>query len=139
MAEQQTLTPEQQNELLFMQLVVMFQTAALQHMGKMMNPVTQKVERDLAQAKNAIDILGMLEAKTKGNLGENESKMLEHALFELRMNYVDEVNKGEEKQEDSAAPEGEKQEDAPGGDEATDEASEGEGVEDEEAEAGESS
>ena len=96
MAEQEMLTPEQMNELLFMQVVMMFQTAAYQHMGKVMNPATQKVERNLAQAKDAIDILGMLDEKTRGNLNDNEKQLLEHALFELRMNYVDEVNKGEE-------------------------------------------
>ena len=96
MAEQEMLTPEQMNELLFMQVVMMFQTAAYQHMGKVMNPATQKVERNLGQAKDAIDILGMLEEKTRGNLNDNEKGLLEHALFELRMNYVDEVNKGEE-------------------------------------------
>ena len=96
MAEQGTLTPEQMNELLFMQIVMMFQTAAYQHMGKVMNPATQKVERNLDQAKDAIDILGMLDEKTRGNLNDNEKGLLEHTLFELRMNYVDEMNKGEE-------------------------------------------
>ncbi len=95
MPEQESVSPEQLNEFLFMQIVMMFQGAAFQHMGKVMNPVTQKVERDLAQAKNAIDILGMLEAKTQGNLSENEKQLLEHALYELRMNYVDEANKEE--------------------------------------------
>ena len=95
MEERQPFTPEQRNEILFVQLVMMFQDAAYQHMGKVMNPATQQVERDLGQAKHAIDILGMLEAKTRGNLNENEKRLLEHALFELRMNYVDEVNKGE--------------------------------------------
>lgn len=93
MAEQESVSPEQLNEFLFMQIVMMFQSAAYQHMGKVMNPITQKVERDLAQAKNAIDILGMLGEKTRGNLNENEDRLLEHTLYELRMNYVDEINK----------------------------------------------
>ena len=101
MEEQEPLGQEQMNEMLFMQIVVMFHGAALQHMGKVMNPVTQKVERDMAQAKGAIDLLGMLQAKTAGNLSQAEQQMLEHTLFELQMNYVDEVNKdraqGEEK------------------------------------------
>ena len=95
MAEQESLGPEQVNEFLFMQLVMMFQGAAYQQMGKVMNPATQKVERNLEQAKGSIDMLGMLEEKTKGNLSENENRMLEHVLYELRMNYVDELNKGE--------------------------------------------
>lgn len=93
MAEDEPITQEQMNEFLFTQIVLMFQGAAWQHLGKVMNPATNKVERDLAQAKNTIDILGMLQAKTKGNLSDNEQKFLEHALYELRMNYIDEVNK----------------------------------------------
>ncbi len=94
MSESEPITQEQMNEFLFSQVVLMFQGAAWQHLGKVMNPATNKAERDLAQAKNTIDILGMLQAKTKGNLSDNEQKFLEHALYELRMNYIDEVNKG---------------------------------------------
>ena len=94
MGENDPITQEQMNEFLFSQVVLMFQGAAWQHMGKVMNPGTNKVERDLAQAKHSIDMLGMLEAKTKGNLSDNEQRFLEHALYELRMNYIDEVNKG---------------------------------------------
>lgn len=78
---------------LFMQLVLMFQTAAMQQMGKVINPLTQKIEKDLAQAKFSIDMLGMIEEKTKGNLSDGEKRILDHILFELRMNYVDEVEK----------------------------------------------
>lgn len=99
MAESEPITQEQMNEFLFTQVVLMFQGAAWQHLGKVMNPATNKVERDLGQAKNTIDILGMLQAKTKGNLSENEQKFLEHALYELRMNYIDEVNKGPDEAE----------------------------------------
>ena len=103
MAESESITQEQMNEFLFMQVVLMFQGAAWQHMGKVMNPATNKVERDLAQAKNTIDIIGMLQAKTKGNLSDNEQKFLEHALYELRMNYIDEADKGPDEAEAPAA------------------------------------
>jgi len=83
----------EEKEDLFMQLVLMFQTAAMQQMGKVINPLTKKIEKDLAQAKFSIDMLGMVEEKTKGNLNEEEKKLLDHVLFELRMNYVDEVEK----------------------------------------------
>ena len=59
---EQTISPEQHNELLFMQLVMMFQGMAIQQLGKVANPATQKVERDLGQAKNFIDLLSMIEA-----------------------------------------------------------------------------
>lgn len=78
---------------LFMQLVFMFQTAAMQQMGKVINPLTKKIEKDLSQAKFSVDMLGMIEEKTKGNLSDEEKKILDHILFELRMNYVDEVEK----------------------------------------------
>ncbi|MDA0712209.1 MAG: DUF1844 domain-containing protein, partial [bacterium] len=100
-------TTDQKNEFLFMQMVMMFQGMAMQNLGKVMNPVTNKAERNLDQAKNMIDLLGMLEAKTKGNLGNNERNMLTHALYELRMNYVDEVKKtpaSSEQTEDEAEP-----------------------------------
>lgn len=93
MADQNIPTQDQQDELLFMQLVMMFQGMALQNLGKVMNPMTNQVERNLEQAKNMVDILGMLDAKTKGNLSDNEQKLMEHVLFELRMNYVDELKK----------------------------------------------
>jgi len=78
---------------LFMQLVFMFQTAAMQQMGKVINPLTKKIEKDLSQAKFSVDMLGMIEERTKGNLSDEEKKILDHILFELRMNYVDEVEK----------------------------------------------
>ena len=106
MPDEGSFSPEQQNEFLFMQLVMMFQGAAYQHMGKVMNPATQKVERDLVQAKNAIDILGMLEEKTRGNLSEDEARLLEHTLYELRMNYVDEMNKDQTSGSEPEAAEG---------------------------------
>ena len=99
MADQNIPTQDQQNELLFMQLVMMFQGMALQNLGKVMNPVTNQIERNLEQAKNMIDILGMLDEKTKGNLNDNEQRLMEHVLFELRMNYVDELKKDESSEE----------------------------------------
>ena len=99
MADQDIPTQDQQNELLFMQLVMMFQGMALQNLGKVMNPMTNQIERNLEQAKNMIDILGMLDEKTKGNLNDNEQKLMEHVLFELRMNYVDELKKDEAPEE----------------------------------------
>jgi len=134
MAEQDSLSPDQMNELLFMQVVMMFQGMAMQGLGKVMNPATQQVERNLEQAKYAIDTLGMLEAKTQGNLSDQEKQMMDHALFELRMNYVDEMKKGEDPTEEAGEqPEEEAQEKAEvdptegaeAGDSGSDQASEG--------------
>lgn len=84
---------QEKNELLLTQLVFMFQTAALQQMGKLKNPLTDKIERDLQQAQISIDMLEMLHSKTKGNLTENEEKIFTNVLTELKLNYVDEVGK----------------------------------------------
>ncbi|MFH1337240.1 MAG: DUF1844 domain-containing protein [Candidatus Zixiibacteriota bacterium] len=91
------------DELHFIQLVLMFQSAALQQMGKVQNPITQKIERDLDQARFSIDMLEMIHNKTKNNLSENEKKYLEHALFELRMNFVDEMSKDKEKKKEAGS------------------------------------
>lgn len=98
------------SDFLFTELILSFQAAAWQQMGKVPSIVSGKLERNLEMAKHSIDMLGMLEEKTKGHLSEDESKILEHVLFELRLNYLDEVRKGpeageKEKEEPSKAPE----------------------------------
>jgi hypothetical protein len=94
--------------LLFTQLVLSFQAAAWQQMGKVPSIMTGKVERNLEMARHSIDMLGMLEEKTKGNLSESENKYLQHALFELRMNFLEEVKKGPgEPEKAETPPEGE--------------------------------
>ncbi len=60
-------------------------TAAL---GLAPNPLSGKVETDLAQAKHLIDMLQMLQEKTKGNRTEEESAILDELLHQLRMGYV---------------------------------------------------
>jgi hypothetical protein len=87
------MNASEKNELLLAQLIFMFQTAALQQMGKIKNPMTDKIERDLQQAQISIDILDMLHAKMKGNLSPAEEKMYSGVLQELRLNYVDEAAK----------------------------------------------
>jgi hypothetical protein len=79
--------------ILFTQLVVMFHMAAMQQMGKLKNPITDKVERDLAAAQTSIDMLDMLKDKMRGNLMQEEERFLSDALRELKLNYVDEMNK----------------------------------------------
>src|SRR3989304_8493733 len=87
------------NELLFMQLVLQNQQLAMMSMGKLKNPVTDKIDRNLEFAKMSIDTLDMLKAKTKGNLSEYEEKFLDEVIRELKLNYVEEVNKDQGKGE----------------------------------------
>ena len=86
------------SSLLFTQLVMSFQAAAWQQLGKTVSPFSGKVERNLELAKNSIDILGMLETKTKGNLSDDERDFLKNVLTQLRMNYVEEINKPQPEQ-----------------------------------------
>lgn len=81
------------NEFLFMQLVLQNQQLAMMSMGKLKNPVTDKIDRNLEFAKMSIDTLDMIAVKTKGNLSEYEEKFLTEVIKELKLNYVDEVNK----------------------------------------------
>ena len=81
------------HNILFMQLVIQNQQIAMMAMGKIKNPVTDKIERNLEHAKIYIDTLDMLMARTKGNLSEYEEKFLTETLKELKLNYVDEVDK----------------------------------------------
>lgn len=76
---------------LFMGLVASLQMSAWMALGKIMNPMTHKAERNLEQAKETIDVLGVLEEKTRGNLSDDESRALTRILYELRMNYVEEI------------------------------------------------
>ena len=84
---------EEKNISLFFSLIMTFQAAAMQQMGKLKNPISDKIERDLQQAQLSIDILDMLEGKTKGNLSDDESRFLKGILQELKLNYVDESTK----------------------------------------------
>ncbi|MFH2144751.1 MAG: DUF1844 domain-containing protein [Candidatus Omnitrophota bacterium] len=61
---------------------------ALIALGEIENPMTNKKEQDLAQAKYLIDTLEMIKDKTKGNLTQTEDKNLEQVLFELRTKYI---------------------------------------------------
>jgi len=59
-------------------------------MGKLENPVTGKPEKNLEQARFLIDTLSVIQGKTKGNLTPDEQKLLDEALYSLRMMYVQE-------------------------------------------------
>lgn len=85
---------------LFMGLVYSLTQSAFISLGKLPDPMTGKIERNLPQASQTIDLLAALEEKTKGNLENDESKFLSHTISDLRLNYVDEVNKTDDQQND---------------------------------------
>lgn len=89
------------HQIMFTQLVAMFHAATMQQLGKIKNPMTDAIERNLDAARNSIDILAMLQAKTRGNLSADEERFLKQVLQELRLNYVDESQKPEAPAENS--------------------------------------
>jgi len=90
-------------DALFVNLVMIFKTAAFQQLGKTLNPMSGKVEKNLEQARFSIDMIEMLKEKTRGNLSEGLNKFVDSTLLELRMNYVEEANAGAESGEDAQA------------------------------------
>ena len=78
----------------FLTLIASFTTSGMIGLGKIPNPVNNKIERNLEQAKHSIDILLMLKEKTKGNLTPDEDKVLNNAIADLQINYIQEKDKG---------------------------------------------
>jgi hypothetical protein len=80
-------------EINFSTFVISLSTQALMHLGEIANPLSGKSEMDVSDAKQMIDILGMLQEKTRGNLDASEARLIEDLLFDLRMKYVEAVKK----------------------------------------------
>jgi len=78
----------------FSTFVLGLSTQALVHLGEIADPATSQTSTDLVAAKHVIDILGMLEAKTRGNLDEAEHGLVESMLYDLRMRYVELMRRG---------------------------------------------
>src|SRR5258708_35313480 len=87
-------------DLRLLTLIMSLATAAWSQLGKIPHPTTNKIEKDLEQAKMSIDFLRMLLEKTKGNLRPKEDELLTNTVSDLEMNFADEVNKGENTQKD---------------------------------------
>lgn len=77
-------------EINFPTFIMSLNASALVHLGVLDNPATGKKENNLALAKQTIDILCMLEEKTRGNLSKDEESMLKNILYDLRIIYVKE-------------------------------------------------
>jgi len=80
-------------EVNFSTFVFSLSTSALLHLGELPDPNTRERCQNLALAKQTIDILGMLQKKTKGNLDDEEENLLSNLLYELRMKYVSAARK----------------------------------------------
>ncbi|MDI6757824.1 MAG: DUF1844 domain-containing protein [Endomicrobiia bacterium] len=77
----------------FVNIVLMLASACWQQLGKVPNPLNEKIERQIDHAKLTIDMLIMLKEKTAGNLAEEEEKILLTTLADLELNYADEAKK----------------------------------------------
>jgi len=86
----------ERSSFLFTHLIAMFETLALQQLGKLLNPITGEACPDVRQARITIDMLDMIREKTSGNLSPEEKRLLDAVLVELQMNYIDESKRTKE-------------------------------------------
>lgn len=75
----------------FIRYLLTLQSGAMVALGKIKNPETNKAEPNLSQAREIINILGMMKQKMDGNLQYTENKLLDEMLTNLRMSYVNQV------------------------------------------------
>jgi Domain of unknown function (DUF1844) len=77
----------------FHTFVLSLGSSVLLHLGELERPGADGPETDLSMAKHTIDILGMLQDKTRGNLTPAEAKLIESLLYDLRLRYVEALKK----------------------------------------------
>lgn len=93
MVKEKKMSKEKEEINLFIALVTSLASTCWMQLGKVPNPVTNKIEKELDNAKFTIDILRMLRDKTRGNLSDDEEKLLLSVITDLELNYADEVKK----------------------------------------------
>lgn len=67
--------------------------SALMHLGEAPSPEDGRIERNLPLAKQNLDLLLLLEEKTRGNLTGDEERLLSQVIFDVRMRYLEVVKK----------------------------------------------
>ena len=75
-------------EVNFSSLILSLSSSALLHIGEIADPYTGEKKKDLALAKHSVDTIAMLKEKTEGNLSEEEQKLLDSVLTDLRWHYI---------------------------------------------------
>lgn len=90
-----TEKPPSQEEQLFVYLVSMFSESTWIALGKIKNPATDKLERNLDGASLYIDLLDMIKNRTAGNLSDSEKSFLDSTISNLKLNYMEEVKAAE--------------------------------------------
>lgn len=82
-------------EMSFATFMVGLSTQALVHLGEIPDPQAGQLAEDLLAAEQLIDLIAMLQDKTRGNLDEGEAQLVQAILFELRMKYVERARQGQ--------------------------------------------
>jgi len=78
----------------FPTFIISLSSSAAMNLGGYQDPVSGHIPKNLELAKQSIDILAIIQEKTKGNLSKEEAELLDTSLYELRMRYVEEIKKG---------------------------------------------
>jgi hypothetical protein len=86
-------TDTQIPDINFSTFIISLSTQALMHLGEIADPLSGKAETDLPIAKQMIDIISLLQEKTRGNLDSGEQQLVEDVLYDLRLRYVDAVKR----------------------------------------------
>lgn len=84
-------SPKLSKEDMFMLLLNQLSSGAWVQLGKLPDPATNKISRNLEAASLTIDIIDALETKTKGNRTEEEDRYITGTLSQLKMNYLEEM------------------------------------------------
>ena len=80
---------EEQSRISFGSFIISLASTAALHFGDIPDPQTgERHEPDLVAAQQMIDLISLLQEKTKGNLTPDEAKLVDDLLYELRMRYV---------------------------------------------------
>ena len=87
-AAQAKTGPGYMPQVTFSTFILSLASSALVQLGEVPNPETEKIEPDLLMARHTIDILCMLQSKTRECLDPDESRLLEGVLYDLRLKYV---------------------------------------------------
>ncbi len=76
------------SELGFSTFVLSLSTSVLVHLGELPDPVTNNKEQNLQLARQTISVIELLKEKTRGNLTDEEQKVIDTVLYDLRLKYV---------------------------------------------------
>lgn len=96
MSEENNKRPEE-FKMDFSNFVLSLNASAMVHLGDIPDPNTKEREVNLPAVKHTVDILELIQEKTVGNLTDEEKKLIDDVLYDLRMKYVQATAPGEEK------------------------------------------